>query len=297
MKTTITAAFLFIVYIHCPAANTPGETGGKNDSITQNSPLQLKLGYWNDNVFIEKLGGEEVNLGSDDNVTASFWLQISRKCREDWWFLDIYHNILTHKDANYRVDLLTARISCENLTAWGPLKLGGGVISAGNFGGESIQNWYHRIRGLPALKLPYKRYGDVNLIVYLNFKPRLWEARCLKINGYASNSLRTGIGPGNYQTGLQFNCFTNTLKDKGLLHLQVGTGYIHYYLEGKYLSPLFDHGFTWGTLLSLGIIGKINSSVWFTSNQYGLKQPHFGFSLTLGWDGTRMSDLNDIAFP
>lgn len=265
--------------------------------LSELSRYQATFGYWNDNIIIQRVAGKELNLGNDDNVTASFWLQVSKEKESGWWFLDVYHNVLTNRKAKYRLDLLSIRLSMEIEVPQGYLKFGIGAITSGNFGGEFIQNAYHELTDVKSLKLPYKNYGKVGPIAYLKCTPLIWNSPRVRFNAYGSNSFRGDVGPSNYRVGFELSLNMRPAKKSWLYNFQAGGGYIHYYLQGKYLSPLFDNGFTIGAMASAGISKKMNASVWITNNQYGKHQPHYGISLTFGWNGSRMCDLSDVSFP
>ncbi len=265
-------------------------------SIDNISKYQTSVGYWNDN-FFQDLLGKKVMQGKDDYVTASFWLQVVLENTKKWWIIDIYHNVLTNKSRNYRTDLLTLRLSIEKQTSIGSFQFGSGIITRGNYGGKAIQNGYHKLFDIEPVKLEYERKNDYGLIAFLRYEPVLWRTEHIIINGYAANSYKASIGPSNVRAGFEFNV-TNCHKSKSsILHFQIRSGYIDYYRQGKYLSSMFDNGFSYGILTSWGCINKFNIATWITSNQYGQKQPHYGISCTFGWNGSRMSDLSDITFP
>ncbi|MBN1291543.1 MAG: hypothetical protein JXB48_06855, partial [Candidatus Latescibacteria bacterium] len=270
---------------------------GSINPILKPSKYQTTIGYWNDNFIFEEILGNEIRQGKDDYVTASFWCQIAVNVKNKQQYIDVYHNILTNKTGNYRTDLLSIRYTFEKDTSIGSFRFGPGIISNGNFGGKNIQNGYHKIRGVPAVNLPYTGKENTGIIVYFKYQPELWSYKRLKCKGYVSNSFRSAVGPSNFRAGTVFDIRSRTVKRKYVFQFQVNTGYIDYYRSEKYISPLFDNGITWGTLFSAGIIQKFIVAAWITGNQYGLKQPHFGISMTCGWNGGRMNDLSDVAYP
>jgi hypothetical protein len=286
----------------CPAESMsqPGHTHGntgEHESIRPESGFQASAGYWNDNFVVQKLLGAPVKQGKDDFETASFWLQVALEKPGTWWFLDVYYNVLTNKEGNYRTDLLTLRLSLEKESSRGGLYCGTGVIASGNFGGGTLQNAYHRCIDSDRVRLPYPEKDRAGLIGFMRFKPIFWSSDHVSVKGYVSNSYKGSVGPSNIRAGMEFELLTYHVKKSCILHLQTQAGYFNYYLQGKYLSPLFKKGFLWGLLLSGGKPGNYNVAVWFTSNQYGLEQPHFGITLSFRWNGSRMSDLCDIEYP
>jgi len=272
-----------------------------NNSLFDMSKYQISAGYWNDNFMAyQKLLNGIIKNGEDDFVTASLWLQIALENPEECWFLDIYYNILTNKLEHYRNDLLTVRLSIEKETSLGFVQAGSGIITSGNFGGSNLQNGYHRIFDIDRLSLPYIEKYETGLIAFFRYKPIIWRCENFSFKGFASNSFRTAAGPSNFRTGIELNAVTQPVRKSYIFHFQTQVGYSNYYSLGKYLSPLFENGFSWGMLLSGGYTGKFKIATWITGNQYGLKQPHFGVSFIFGWNGRRLSnlsDLSDFTFP
>jgi len=259
--------------------------------------IQATVGYWNDNFIHEDFFGEDVAEGGDDYVTASFWFQFGIGKTGRWLLIDIYHNILTNKSKEYRTDLLTGRFSVEGVSRFGTYQGGIGIIANGDYGGGKLQNAYHRMTGARRLDLGYVGRREAGVVLFARIEPVIWKYESFILKGYAANSYRSGVGPSNVRTGLEAAGAQKTVLNCCILHCRVRGGFIGYYLRDKYLSPIFDRGFTWSAMVSLGRINRWNGSFWVTSNQYGRNKPHFGISWTFGWNGTRMSDLSDIAYP
>ena len=270
---------------------------GCADTTCTIARYQSSFGYWNDNFIVPELLGKEGEESKDDYVTASFWIQAAREKTGTWWFFDLYHSILTNKNANYRTDLLTLRLSLEKDTVVGPLRLGSGIIAGSNFGGGAIQNAYHSLIGIKRVKIPYANEHVSGIVLFMRYMPVLWGSEHFQLKSYLENSYRSVVGPSSLKAGMEFNTITHPSHVVSTMHLQAFSGYFRYYAEGKYLSPLFKDGFSWGLLLSGGSVEKRCVAVWVTRNQYGLDQLHFGVSVTSGWNGTRLSDLNDVLFP
>ena len=170
-------------------------------------------------------------------------------------------------------------------------------MTSGNFRGKDLQNAYHRMLGIDRVNLHYPEKKHSGLITFLRYKHIIWNKDRVLINGFTALSYRTGVGPSNIRSGLELNIIDKQLWKSFMLHFQSRIGYVDYYRSGKYLTPLFEKGFTWDFLFSAGRIESFNVAVWITRNQYGKDQPHFGISYTFGWNGKRLSDLNDITFP
>ena len=285
-----------------PAAHASDSSGGMvlkgcADPSRTVARYQASFGYWNDNFIVPELLGEEAEVSRDDYVTASFWVQAAREKSGEWWFVDLYHSILTNRKANYRTDLMTVRLSLEKDTAIGPLRLGSGIIADSNFGGRTIQNAYHSLTGIKRVRLPYINEHIAGIVLFMRYKPMLWDSEHVQLRSYLENSYRSVVGPSSFKAGMEFDAKAYPSGIVPVVHLQALAGYLRYYGEGKYLSPLFKEGFSWGLLLSGGSVEKRCVAFWVIRNQYGMDQIHFGVSFTAGWNGTRMSDLNDVLFP
>ncbi len=274
-------------------------TNKKDDknSLLDLSGYQITFGYWNDNLIIDKIFNQKIKQGDDDFVTASFWNQISYNREKSWWFLDSYFNIITNKKLNYRIDLLSIQISTNKKLLIGYLHVGSGIIASGDLGGDRLQKTYHKFFGYRRLTLPYKSDKKYGLLLKQNYKILLFSLNHLQTNIYLGNSYRSKVGPSIIRSGLTADLFTYCFNKTIFLQFQTTTRYMRYYKLNYTFAPLFNNGFSWGTLFSLGFPKKICISTWFTSNQYGLKQPHYGFLLTFGWQGNRLSDLLNIEFP
>jgi len=266
-------------------------------TLSNRKNYQVTFGYWNDNYILDDVLKHLFKPGPDDYVTASFWLQTALEDHGNWWLLDSYYNILTFQTGNYRADLLSFRISKEENLPWGSLQVGTGIITRGNFGGSDIQNSYHRLFGYEENHLPYLIKNETGILFFLKAEPVLFSISNNELKGYLANSLRTAAGPSNFRLGIDQVFQHRFFQRKILAQLQLRAGVIRYYLEDAQVSPLFKQGYTWGILISMGYIKHFGGSLWLTRNQYGLHQPHIGISVTLGWNGNRLSDLSEITFP
>lgn len=276
-------------------AESQGISPGKGALLKWKHNCQVTLGYWNDNFIFEEVYGAKVQGNRDDFETASFWVQVADEHAGKWWFFDSNFSILTDKTGHYRTDVLAFRQSREFPVPSGTIQAGLGIAFNGDFGGCSIQNGYHEAFGYQKVNLPYSVKSRLGGIVLLRYKPVLLKLEHCRLGGYVSNYLRTAIIPSNSRAGLEFNAVQD-LRDV-IVHFQSIAGYTGYYGGTKPLSSLFENGFTWGILVSGGIKGSCGAAAWYSNNQYGLRKYQFGISLIFGWNGSRMSDLNEVTFP
>ncbi len=275
----------------------PAILPSSRDSTTVRwNDTQVTIGYWNDNFITESLLGSKVGQGSDDYVTASFWFQFGVRTSRRWWFADLFHNVLTNRRDGYRTDLLTGRVSMESMTRFGLCQCGIGLIASGDFGGDRIQNSYHRVTGARRIDLDYVS-GETGVLFFTRIEPLLWRSGMFDVKGFAANSYRTGVGPSNYRSGVEIVSNPFRIMDGRIMHIQGRAGYIQYYRRERYLAPLFNRGLNWGALVSLGRMKRWSYAFWVSGSQYGRNRPQFGVSWTFGWNGSRMCDLSDITYP
>ena len=269
----------------------------KKKPAHESSPYQIHAGYWNDNFITRKVFGEIITNGKDDNVTASFWIQFSKQTQDFRWIYDVYHNIITNKSQNYRTDLLTLRLSLLKVTGIGSFQFGSGIIANNNFGGRALQNGYHSLFNLDRVELPYTKQTMNGMISFFRYSPTFWDKNHMKLNGYVSNSSQSRVIPSNNKAGLEGEVIIHSQHETHFFRIQTQAGYIIYYLKGRYMSHIFDNGFTYSMLVSKSITDTLYLSSWFTKNQYGIHQPHFGLALSYGLSGKRMIDIHDITYP
>ncbi len=286
-----TLAIVILLSSFCPtsSASIHDDQSGKQS--------QISYGYWNDNFLFEDEYENKSFHGKDDYVTMSLWLQVAFKKNSTWWLVDCYHNTLTNKTKPYRTDLLTVRLSAERNSHWGTIQAGTGIIANGNFGGSKIQNGYHRIAGHDRVSLPYATSEKAGIIAFFRNAHLLINRNRIKLTAYLSNSHRFRVGPSALKVGDELTMTWQKNGGQVVFRTQIHTGYMLFYSQGRHLFPLFDRGFTWGILGSLGIVGKHNIALWVTRNQYGLHQPHFGISYSYSGNESRMMNITDISFP
>ncbi len=94
-------------------------------------------------------------IGPDDFITATF---LARIYWQDWK-IAVTENVLTSRHFKYRYDLLFASVARQ--FSFGNLNLRPelGILIKGRLGGETIQNWFHRLKAIRELFLPYQKGG------------------------------------------------------------------------------------------------------------------------------------------
>ena len=203
-------------------------------------PYQVSFGYWNDNLLFADRDENESFQGRDDYVTASLWLQGALNKKETWWLLDLYYTLLTNKTSNYRIDLVTFRLSADRELPIGSVQVGTVMIVKGDFGGSTIQNGYHRLMGYDRVTLPYEASNKAGPIFFFRFSRRLLGWRGVRLAVYVSDAHRFRVGPSALRVGDEFALTWWKNRESLVFHIQVHTGYIRYHDRGKYLSSLFD---------------------------------------------------------
>jgi len=136
-----------------------------NSTSSTTTPPKLIFGVINDNYTGSLERGEKGNyLGPDDFLTLSFFLRMDSQN----WGTALVYNTLTSRKFEYRYDLLLATLTRTFHYKSITVEPGLGVVWKGDFGGDDIQNWYHRGRGLPELFVPYRQGGIGAVISTMN---------------------------------------------------------------------------------------------------------------------------------
>jgi len=258
---------------------------------------QVTFEYVNDNFITRRYFEPILNVGKDDNVTASFWLQIALETDLRWWMLNIYQTTITNKSEGYRTDLLSIYPSIEQRFKNSQVTLGAGLIARGNFGGEYIQSTYHRIAEITPVELAYTGNNTIGLILLTGYEYRLHESERSILGCFLWNSLKGGPGPSSFRTGTKFDLISRRLLRNSTIQFQANEGYLVTYGSDKYISPIFASGHYQALLASIGYADKFQGTIWISLNQYGLHQTHSGITLTFGWNGDRLSDLREVLYP
>lgn len=243
----------------------------------------VSLHYWNDNLIISDLGSLQIPEGNDDHLTTNFLLAVSWQSAVGRLGSELCLNIVTHKQAGWRTDLLSCSISLTQNPGWGVVNGNIGLLTKGQFAGDQIQNRYHQQINFPVVNLPYDPRPQVGLILSLNASTSLYEGSCYRIRGWSAGQLRTALIPSSVRLGSDLNFNPVLFLTRSFLQFGVQSSYGYYVPSSFLLDDLFRPGLTWGSQLTLGRIESLAVSVWFTTNRYGVHQPHFG--LTIAYPG------------
>jgi hypothetical protein len=116
----------------------------------------LAIGYTNDNYTGTTANGIAGRyIGADDFLTFGLFA-LGRLERFD---LDLRYQIVTSRRFGWRYDLLHAGLGyCFQRGHWVAVPRVG-VLLKGNWGGEAVQNGFHRHKGLPEVDLSYTAGG------------------------------------------------------------------------------------------------------------------------------------------
>ena len=266
-------------------------------ALSDVTATRCSMGYWNDNFVLTRMLGKRIEQGRDDFVTASFWLRAERFFSDGCIMVDLYHSILTNRDAGYRTDLISVRCSVERKLHAGMLTVGGGIIAQGRYGGRAIQNGYHRLTGAVPVDLAYSDTERVGPALLAGYRLYGKAAPRLNIGGYATGVWRGGVGPGTVHIGAESELRPLTRRVPGSSVVRIQTGYVAYAEEGRILSPLFGRGIMAAGMGTAAFTKSFAVSGWITYNQYGREQPHFGIVASFGGRAAEGISLRDVAFP
>lgn len=257
----------------------------------------IKLSYWNDNFGYQGAIREIIPPGKDDGVTAAFRLQYGQYHQNQMTDLDLYYAILTNRKENYRMDLIALRVTNERKLKWGNLLLGAGFIGQGNFGGATIQNWYHKVKGYTQVDLDYLDGSAVGFTATGRVLKNIWEYDKTTASIFAGTSLRTGTSASYLRGGMIINqsFMLPPLKLPG--RIQLMSSIFHYFPSMDVFDPLFQEGVMVGGMISLNVIPHGVVSGWMTLNQYGLNNPHYGMTLAYQSKTFHPGNLRGFLFP
>ncbi len=292
-KIHIIATILLIFF----TVNISPAASGENSIPPVHDTVQYHFGYWNDNFPVDNVFGKSMNHGRDDNVTAAFLAQAGMDIHGTYFSLDFFDSIITNKTREYRTDIAIMRLLMRQKQSWGSYSVGIGIVGNDNFGGETIQNSYHSLTGIKKLDLPYLGYSKTGLLLFTGIKKNLVIEPTYGLDLTASHSYRNEVLPNYYKAGLELSVFREKLPHHGISAFRLYSGYLEYYSMKRYFRSMFDNGFTAGAIVSYIIFSKVQLSVFSTTNQYGLEQPHFGFLMEWNCDNKRSIALSDISFP
>jgi len=197
---------------------------------------------------------------------------------------------------HYRTDLLSIYSSFEQQFGRTKALLGFGLSARGNYGGGFIQTTYHDLRDFTPVNLPYEGNNSLGLLLLTGAEYGFLDKKKIRFSGFASNCLRTGHGPGSFKAGLKLNLINGDVH-KHIFQFQLLAGHSSIYYLDNYISPMFNSGLFQAALTSINLTDNFLTSFWISRNQYGLNQTYFGATLTFGWNGKRMGDLQDVLYP
>ncbi len=203
-------------------------------------------------------GKQGYYFGPDDFITASFLLRIS------WqnWRIAITENVLTSRHFNYRYDLLFAALAREY--RWGELKLlpEAGLVAKGHFGGQGIQNWFHQLRAVPDVLIPYSA-GGIGGFLALTIEGELFQQADSASYFYAALELRllTDYAPSRLVPTL--GCQTEFWRNRFQLETVLGWRYLLHEID------------QYSELVESGILGAVSVKV----RMY--KKIYFDFGLSV----------------
>jgi hypothetical protein len=240
---------------------------------------------------------EGMHLGLDNYITASFWLNSSTELQGRFWKADAFYHIITNRSAGYRVDLLACGLSTSEKIPQGDVLLGAGVLTSGDYGGDTIQNNYHDVAGVLSLHLPYAYQTRVGAYFTLKYHLPRWKYSSLEFATFVSNMNSLLVGLNSSKVGLNIKTQEFSL----LKHFRIATSalvcYSWYHHLSEELSPIFESGICYGGELNLKVWRQFTVSTWFLSNQYRNDQGHCGVAFTYGGGNLPPPGLDAVLFP
>ena len=268
------------------------------DEIPANSKNpQIILSYWNDNWPFQNQLADIITPGDDDHMTASWRLELATGDPAYLRAGELYYAIFTNRQENYRFDMLAWRYAHEFQREKWRYKLGGGFLIRGAMGWYWIQNNYHAARGYSPVDLPYLEKWRFGGLFYGRAVRDILDLGKIHLQGYATTALRLGAGPTSIRSGLEAK-HNWQLKHTPLRGQFLGRlGYAHYLRPREVIEPHFRYGTVTGVYAGAVWKDRWGLALWFTENQYGLNDPHYGLTLIYRHNGLMLRGLHGVMFP
>jgi hypothetical protein len=254
---------------------------------------QFSFSYWNDNFGYQKQLEGIVPLGDDDFMTASWRLEVGLGDDKLWHSLELYYAIFTNRMENNRFDLVAGRYTREFRRGPWLFKIGGGLLLRGAW----LQNHFHTLQGYTEVDLPYISRKRAGGLLYARAAYDVLTYKNNTIQAYTTTALRLGAGPTNLRVGVEWMRFfsTDNLPLRGSVTLRLG--YAHYLLPSAVMEPHFNHGPVAGIQVESVYQDRFGLALWFTENQYGLSDPHYGITVSYRNKGLRLPRFHSVMFP
>ena len=275
-----------VLVVLCVAPPTTTHAQGSTETLPARSARYVfSAGYANDNVILEEVVGAVFATGLDDLVTTSFWLRLDRRRLAKSTSVGARLDVLTHRDGNYRADLLTLRATHEPVNLPGRLRIGFGIVGRGNFGGSAVQNKYHALFDYGIVDLPYSSGTKLAPLVNVEYTTDGLGFGLINAAAFVSAENTFSVGPSYAKTGVRTKCCGRWARgDQFAVQLEGEIAYTRYYHLHPTIAPMFGRGFATGLAISVHGTDALGASLWLTRNQYGVSNlPQFGLSISYGW--------------
>ena len=265
-----------------------GENTGKN---------VMHLGYWNDNFGFDRLRGKKTEKGADDYITSSFYIG-GRYCKPASDILyNICLNIITNKPENYRTDILSYRILREQKMYYGTIRYGVGMILLGDYGGELIQNFYHKLASVREIDLDYFYGNEYYFNGDIEYFFQVFEINRIDMRFISQVSLSAPSAMDRLFNGAMINHSLGDFVYLRSIETQLMFGYTNRFQLPKSLSQVMKSGFSGGGRISIKIFRDVMASAWILVNQYGNNQTQVGFTFALCRNIQSYRDFTEVLIP
>lgn len=258
------------------------------------APYAVVSGYANDDLFAEHslndLFGSRLFPAEDDRVSTTFFISLAVPSMDGILATQLSYYITTDRQGLRRMDLALIRSMLELTTDHARVSGGMGLFYAGDLGGVSVQNRYHRTFGYEEVKLPYSGRKNLGGMMAMRAELLAAERGGDEFLPFLDVLLVTGsLLPGHGDIGASYRWRS------GRFQAEVTAGYRGRYGVPPDLNQVAGSSFYTGLLGALPMFGTMQCTVWYTRGQYGI--PHaVQFGIGVGWntDAVRPVRLNDI---
>ena len=154
ISVTVVLLFFLSSHLFANSDSKKGDAGETSVISSETQDFSFSIALVNDNYSAKWKDGYTNNyLGADDFLTASYLLRFY------WhdWRISLNQNTVTSRLFDFRYDLLDLNVAKSFNLEGLSIRPFLGIIFKGDFGGEDIQNSWHRLRDIKKVDLPYSR--------------------------------------------------------------------------------------------------------------------------------------------
>lgn len=265
-------------------------------SLAADAPPAFSLIFRNDTADVERFLREGYARAQDDHLTVSLGARLEGVGPGRAWELAADVHVTTERKLGHRADLALLRASRPWPVGGLRLHAGAGLAGVGNFGGELLQNGYHRLSSNAELDLAYPARSQVWPLVWAEAAWPLWQCGSTRAE-LGVSALET---PGFHRERMGLaGCW----QAGPVLMVEAGAGAVWHHGLHPGLAASFASGPTYGALLAWSLPHHLTGGrkaelcAFFLANGARQDQSLPGLALRLGGPGANhRSRLDRVAW-